>query len=123
MLRRAPIGKLGYQTGLATTRPRNAKKGAAVPMTLWFAPIVPNPASSGALVRLGLPREGQVSLVLFDANGRRLRGLAGRAMPAGEHSLRWDGLDENGRRVASGLYFMRLETTSGSRVQRFAVIR
>ena len=79
--------------------------------------------ASGAQLRLGLPREGRVSLVLFDASGRRLRELAGGEMPAGEHSLRWDGLDANGQRVASGLYFMRLETPSGTRVQRFAFVR
>ena len=97
--------------------------GGAIPATLWLAPVAPNPATAGALLRFGVPREGRVSLAMFDANGRRVRELASSQMPAGEHSVRWDGNDSSGQGVASGLYFMRLETATGMRVQRFAVIR
>ena len=97
--------------------------GGAIPATLWLAPVAPNPATSGTLLRFGLPRDAHVSLALFDANGRRVRELAARDMPAGEHSVRWDGNDSNGQGVASGLYFMRLATGTEMRVQRFAVVR
>jgi len=83
---------------------------SAVPLTLGLGPARPNPAPSGVLVPLALPRAAHVRAALLDVAGRRVRVLVDGALPAGEHLLRWDGLDDRGGPCASGLYFVRLET-------------
>jgi flagellar hook assembly protein FlgD len=50
-----------------------------------------------------------VTLSVFDVAGRRVRTLVDGWMRAGPHSSRWDGRDDGGRAVASGVYFARLE--------------
>ena len=57
-----------------------------------------------------LPDEQPARLDIFDLQGRRLRTLADRRLPAGASVLAWDGRDEAGRRLGRGLYFARLVT-------------
>jgi flagellar hook assembly protein FlgD len=79
-----------------------------------------NPLRTGAVaVEFGLPASDRVEVGIFDVSGRRVRMLAERRFPAGEHRLAWDGRDDAGRAVARGVYFTRLryagrgfETTS-----------
>jgi hypothetical protein len=68
----------------------------------------PNPAMNQALVRYQVPRNTDISLDVFDANGRLVRRLASGPVKSGEHRLTWDGAGRDGRLVAPGVYFVRL---------------
>ena len=81
-----------------------------IPGGLSLAPPVPNPMRDAADVRFALPVAAFVTVAVFDARGRRVRDLEAGHLPAGEHALRWDGRDADGRAAASGTYFVRLET-------------
>lgn len=70
----------------------------------------PNPVRESSAVRLSLDREAPVSVRLIDVRGRRVRELHGGALSAGSHRFDWDGRDDAGRRVASGVYFAVVET-------------
>jgi hypothetical protein len=79
------------------------------PIAYRLLPSAPNPARDRTRLTFEVPREGLVTLRIFDAGGRLVRSLAdGRAFPAGRQTLDWDLTDGNGRRVASGVYFYRL---------------
>jgi hypothetical protein len=58
-------------------------------------------------VRLGVAKTGRVQVNVFDVAGRKVRSLADRVFPAGEHVLRWDGTDDTGGKVPRGVYFVR----------------
>jgi len=58
-------------------------------------------------VRFGVASAGRVQISLYDVAGRRVRTLADRVFPAGEHELQWDGTDDAGGHVARGVYFVR----------------
>jgi hypothetical protein len=79
-----------------------------------------NPATglAPAQVRFELPRAATVRLRVCDASGRVVRTLVDGTREAGVHDLAWDGRDDAGRRVGSGVYLMRLVTPQGSRTQR-----
>ena len=87
-----------------------------------FARPAPNPARGSLTLRFSLPREARVRLVVHDATGRRVRELASGGLPAGEHTVGWDLLDERGRAVGAGLYFIRLEADGRTLVQRVATL-
>jgi hypothetical protein len=87
-----------------------------------FAPPWPNPTSGGTSFRYALPREGIVSLAVFDQQGRRVRQLVNGLLPVGEHRSIWDGRDEAGRRVPSGLYLARFDQAGFHRVARLVVL-
>jgi len=69
----------------------------------------------------GRPAAGEVSLRVYDAVGRNVRGLAQGSFAAGLHSIHWDGRDVSGRPAPSGLYFVRLEA-GGRAITRKAVL-
>jgi hypothetical protein len=68
----------------------------------------PNPVSSGTRIGFELPRAGKVELAVYSADGRLVRMLVAEERAAGRHTIGWDGLNEAGRKVASGAYFYRL---------------
>lgn len=65
----------------------------------------PNPAPGHADIWFQLESESSVRLEVYDIGGRQVRSLADRVLPAGEHSIRWDGMDDAGHSVGSGIYF------------------
>jgi hypothetical protein len=66
--------------------------------------------SGSATVYFGCSTPGRVRIGLYDVSGRHVRTLADRAFPAGnDHRLSWDGTDDDGRPVARGVYFARIE--------------
>ena len=67
----------------------------------------PNPARS-TRINFSLPRRDHVELGVYDVLGRRVAVLARGVLPAGPYSKQWEGLDDSGRRVGPGVYFLRL---------------
>ncbi len=65
-------------------------------------------------VHLGIAKPGRVQVNVYDVAGRKLRTLADRMFPAGEHKLVWDGADDTGRKVPRGVYFVRSSTQQGA---------
>src|SRR6185436_9694547 len=64
----------------------------------------PNPFSASTAITFDVPRAGHARVEVFDASGRRVTTLLDREVGAGAHSVRWEGVDDVGRRVRPGLY-------------------
>jgi hypothetical protein len=85
---------------------------------------IPNPFNPVTTIRFDLARSDQVSLRVYDAAGRQVRTLLDTSLPAGwNHRVTWNGLDENGRRVASGVYFYRLSAGDFSCTRKLVVLK
>jgi flagellar hook capping protein FlgD len=69
----------------------------------------PNPFSGRTTIYFELPVDAQVTLDVFDAQGRLVRSLADGQFPAGFHALDWDERDGTGRQVGSGVYLYRIQ--------------
>jgi len=88
------------------------------PARTFLAGAVPNPFNPATTIRFGLRVAGPATLDVFDARGRRIRRLwSDPAAAPGEYAARWDGRDDAGRRVASGVYLVQLQAL-GSRLAR-----
>jgi hypothetical protein len=71
---------------------------------------VPNPFNPATRIHFELPDPAAVTLVVHDTRGRQVRRLLqGRDHPAGRHALAFDGRDDQGRALASGVYLVRLQ--------------
>jgi len=68
-----------------------------------------------ASVRFGNAKAGRVQIAIYDVAGRKVRDLADRVFPAGEHELRWDGTDDAGHPLGRGVYFVRSSTQKDSK--------
>ncbi|NUN04334.1 MAG: T9SS type A sorting domain-containing protein, partial [Bdellovibrio sp.] len=63
-----------------------------------------NPFNPSTTIGFALPQAGEVSLVVFNSNGQLVKRLVAGRMLAGRHSLVWDGTNDQGERVATGMY-------------------
>jgi hypothetical protein len=71
-------------------------------------PVFPNPFNPATTIRFELDRAARVHLSIYDVGGREVRVLVARAVGAGAHSVVWNGIDANGGRAVSGVYFVRM---------------
>jgi photosystem II stability/assembly factor-like uncharacterized protein len=118
---------LGYAMGtriyeltrLTTTNAEGTLPASAAAITSSF----PNPFAASATIEYQTDRAGDVTLEVYDVLGRRVAVLARGFRPAGPHEAAWDGQGEDGRRLASGTYLLRL--TAGDRVatRRLTLLR
>ena len=72
----------------------------------------PNPFNPRVTITFNLAAPAAGEIALYDLAGRRLRTLASGELPAGEQQRTWDGRDEHGRLLPSGIYLCRLRTTT-----------
>jgi len=84
---------------------------------------VPNPFNPSTTIAWTLQRPGPVQLRVFDVRGAVVRTLVSGDAAAGEHRDTWDGRDDGGRRVASGVYFYRLETADAVRSRSMVLLK
>lgn len=61
-------------------------------------------------VKFAVSKAGRIQVTIYDVTGRKIRNLADRVFPAGEHTIEWDGTDDAGSKVARGVYFVRSST-------------
>jgi predicted nucleotidyltransferase len=92
------------------------------PQKIALNPNVPNPFNPTTVISFFLPWEEKVSLVIFDATGRRIRVLVDEELSAGRHEVLWDGSSDRGWPVASGVYFFRMSTGSFSDTKRMTLV-
>jgi photosystem II stability/assembly factor-like uncharacterized protein len=83
----------------------------------------PNPFTGTTTISFTVGRASEVSLDIYDLAGRKVWGFGSGAMSAGNHSVRWDGTNDRGHPVASGVYYMRLETHDGIETASLRVLR
>ena len=83
----------------------------------------PNPFSTATALRFGLDRGGRARVDLIDVRGRLVRTLHEGPLPAGAHSFTWDGRDERGARVASGVYLASVRVDGERRTAPLVLLR
>jgi len=96
---------------------------AAVPPALRLEGNYPNPFNPQTNIVYSLPSEGRAELAVYDVRGRRLVVLVDRVEGAGRHSVVWNGRDENGSEMASGVYFVRLQFAREVQSQKIVLVR
>ena len=88
---------------------------------LELAAPAPNPARGGTMLRFSLASAAAIRLEVLDLAGRRVWAHAGE-YDAGGHAVRWDGVGSRSERPGAGLYFVRLVTPAGTRLQRLVLM-
>jgi hypothetical protein len=83
----------------------------------------PNPCNPTTVFPLSVIREGPASLSIYDVEGRRVRDVFAGRLSAGSHKIDWDGRDDLGRRVASGIYYAYFTSMGEARARKLVVIR
>ena len=94
---------------------------AAAPTAVALAHGGPNPVTSSTSISFELPTNARVRLEIYNIQGQRVRMLVDEELELGRYQRAWDGLDDSGRHVASGVYLVRLQV--GVQVLRSKLLR
>jgi PKD repeat protein len=103
--------------------PRRVTLVQSAPARLALQPNRPNPFNPSTWIRFELPAADHVSLVIYDATGRPVRTIADRVFDSGAHALEWNGRDDAGRSMASGVYFMQLRAGERTLTRKMVMAR
>lgn len=109
-----------YDLALAAATPAGAAAPASPPLHLANAPDPFNPATT---LHLESDTAGPAQVDIIDIRGRVLRSLWSGVLPAGKRDLLWDGRDDAGRGVPSGVYWARLRQGGAARTDRMTLVR
>ncbi|MFQ5905032.1 MAG: FlgD immunoglobulin-like domain containing protein, partial [bacterium] len=100
--------------------------GVAPPKSILPPPscfVTPNPFVESTLIQYELKTQKHVGLHIHDKTGRLVRTLVNGEQAGGSYSIEWDGLDEAGRRVPTGIYFSRLHLGSSIASGKLILLR
>jgi hypothetical protein len=107
-----------------TDGPMLTGKTTATPETFALYQNVPNPFNPVTTIRYDVPAGGgDVSLCVYDVSGRLVRVLVNGRQTAGEKAVTWDGLNEAGSSVATGVYFYRLIAGDFNEVRKMTILK
>jgi hypothetical protein len=107
---------LDIVTGVATD-------GSQIPETYELSQNYPNPFNPITQIRFGLPQESNVALKIYNLLGQEVATLANEVRPAGYFVVEWNGTNNSGIKVSSGVYFYRMETTAVNGKARFVDLK
>lgn len=95
----------------------------AIPGNFYLARNYPNPFNPSTSIRYEIASDGQISLIIYDVMGRKVKTLADGFTSAGQHSVVWDGCDDSGIPVSSGIYLYVIKTPAGIATRKMNLIR
>ena len=95
------------------------------PLEYRLSPSAPNPFNAATVIRYALPAPGHVHLEVYNALGQEIRRLVDLSKPAGIYAPVWDGKDDLGHDVSSGIYLYRLMVDKGrwTETRKLALVR
>ena len=85
--------------------------------------VFPNPFNSGTEISYTLPHEGAASLYIYNVMGQRIATLVEGMFPAGYHTVSWNGTDDNGTKVSSGIYIARIRQKESIATSRLMLLK
>jgi hypothetical protein len=93
-----------------------------VPAELALRQSYPNPSNPSTRIEFSIPVAAKVQLRIFDVRGRLVATLVDRYVPAGRQFAEWNGREDNGNGVPSGVYFYRLMVPGQATLTRKLVL-
>ena len=97
-------------------------KSKVLPKTISLWQNYPNPFNPETAIRFELPTQSFVKIEVYNTLGQTIRTLLAEQKPAGIHIIKWDGKDDQGKNVSSGVYFYSLETGDFREVKKMVLL-
>lgn len=104
----------------STTSIRN--KDSKKPVNFYLDQNYPNPFNPYTKIRFGLPAQTKVDISIYNVLGRKVKTLMNKEMLGGNHEITWDGKNDRGIRLSSGLYFYKLKTANYSITRKMIIL-
>jgi flagellar hook assembly protein FlgD len=84
---------------------------------------MPNPFNPNTVIMFAIPKPGEVRIEVFNVLGQKVKTLANEFSKAGYKRVEWDGTDDNGSSVASGVYLYRMTAGDFSETKKMLLLK
>lgn len=106
-----------YSTGVTTDMKETTPRGFVLNQNF------PNPFNPSTVIRFSLEKSQQVSIEIYNVEGRLIRTLVQENLPEGSHEISWDGKDERGFNLPSGIYFYSLRGSGHQLTKKMVLLK
>ena len=96
---------------------------ASLPKKFELGQNFPNPFNASTVIKFDLPQSSKVKLDIYNILGQKVKSLVDEKLSAGYKKVTWDGTNENGKSVASGVYFYRLQTDKFIEAKKMVMLK
>jgi hypothetical protein len=114
---------LSFVIGADTTITAVEETSSDVPKTYDLAQNYPNPFNPTTTIRYQLPERTHVRLAIYNVMGQRVRVLVDEPKPIGRYKVMWDGRNDAGEVVASGVYFYRMQAGTFTTTRKLVFLK
>jgi hypothetical protein len=83
----------------------------------------PNPFNPSTTIRFGVKEPGQININIYNLKGQLVKTLVNESLKAGYHSINWNGTDESGKVVSSGVYLYRMQATGINQTKKMMLMK
>jgi len=104
-------------------KPYVSNDDPATPVTTMLQGNYPNPFNPETVIRFATKDPGNVKITVYNIKGQVVKTLTNQNYPSGNHQLIWNGKDDKGRSVSSGIYMYRMETPSYSKTMKMMLMK
>jgi hypothetical protein len=94
-----------------------------IPVAYSLSQNYPNPFNPETNIVFNIPKSAQVKLEIFNILGQKVRTLVDQYLKAGQKEVDWDGRDDLGKEISSGMYFYRITTPEFSQTKKMVLLR
>jgi hypothetical protein len=112
------IARYGYIPG-----PSSVNEKSDEPVAFGKITNYPNPFNPSTTIEFTIPSSGKANLIVYDIMGRKVRELVSGQVSSGVRSILWDGHDDSGKSVSSGVYFARLTMGKSFAVKKMLMMK
>ena len=99
------------------------EEGAQIPRVFFLNQNTPNPFRGHTSITFGLPKAAEVSLVVYNAAGQKVRTLVAGHKDAGTYTVTWDGRNDAGQPVAAGAYFFKFQAGEYQSLKKMLLVK
>ncbi len=101
----------------------NSVPGEGAPEKAFVTHNFPNPFNPSTAIQYAIRQPGQVVLSIYDLKGRMVRSLVNESQGAGVYTVVWQGRDDEGRQLGSGVYFYRIDAPGVSERRKMVMLK
>jgi hypothetical protein len=108
---------------MALAKGKEEKESQALPKSFSLSQNYPNPFNPVTQISYALPENCRVKLTVYNVLGQRVKVLVDEYQTAGYKSIDWDGKDDQGKEVASGIYFYKIQAKDFSQSRKMVMMK
>ncbi len=111
------FGPIAVKTG------KIGNEAPVIPLVTQLNGAYPNPFNPSTTISFDIAEKVKVTIDIFNIKGQKVKSLVNQEIAPGRHSIIWSGLDDNHRRVATGVYFYKMQAGKYSQIDKMLMMK